>query len=74
VLRLAGLRWRRPQQKPTFHNNSPIVIQVCLPRRCLTMNVYSGSTIPVFRRHVTIYTTYHKLTTLLSSALYSNEL
>jgi hypothetical protein len=26
----------------------------CLPSRCLAMNVYSGSTIPAFRRHVTV--------------------
>jgi hypothetical protein len=41
-------------------NNSSIVACIfvaagtCLPSRCLAMNVYSGSTIPAFRRHVTI--------------------
>jgi hypothetical protein len=28
----------------------------CLPSRSLVRNVYSGSAIPAFRRHVTIYT------------------
>jgi hypothetical protein len=27
----------------------------CLPSRCLAMNVYSGSAIPAFRRHVTVF-------------------
>jgi hypothetical protein len=27
----------------------------CLPSRCLAINVSSGSTIPAFRRHVTIF-------------------
>jgi hypothetical protein len=67
----------RPQQKTSFRNNSSIVIEVRLPRRCvemavlvasmfisagtclpnrfLAMNVYSGSAIPAFRRHVTIH-------------------
>jgi hypothetical protein len=26
----------------------------CLPSRCLAMNVYSGSAIPAFRRHITM--------------------
>jgi hypothetical protein len=50
----------RIQQKTPFTNNPLIVACVfvvagtCLPSRCLAMNVYSGSTIPAFRRHVTI--------------------
>jgi hypothetical protein len=27
---------------------------ICLPSRCIAMNVYSGSAIPAFTRHVTI--------------------
>jgi hypothetical protein len=54
----------RTQQKTSFAllypNNNSIVAYVfvaagtCLPSRCLTMNLYSGSNIPAFRRHVTI--------------------
>jgi hypothetical protein len=54
----------RIQQKHLFHRysttNTSIVPYVfvaagtCLSSRCLAMNVYSGSTIPAFRRHVTI--------------------
>jgi hypothetical protein len=51
----------RPQQKTPFPNNLNIVAYVfvaagtCLPSRCLAMKIYSGSAIPAFRRHVTIY-------------------
>jgi hypothetical protein len=47
-------------QKTPFVTNSSIVAHVftvagtCLPSRCLAMNIYSGSTIPAFRRHVTL--------------------
>jgi hypothetical protein len=50
----------RTQQKTSFSNNPFIVACVfvaagtCLPSRFLTMNVYSGSIIPAFRRNVTI--------------------
>jgi hypothetical protein len=53
--------WTR--RKHSFHryaNNTTIVaclfvaVGTCLPRLCLAMNVYSDSTIPAFRRHVTI--------------------
>jgi hypothetical protein len=54
----------RIQQKPPFPSlelsNISIVACLfvaagtCLPRRCLATNVYSDSTIPAFRRHVTI--------------------
>jgi hypothetical protein len=51
----------RPQQKTSFSNNPFIItyvlvaVGICLPSRCLAMNVYSGSAIPAFRCHVTIY-------------------
>jgi hypothetical protein len=31
-----------------------ISAETCLPSRCLAMNIYTGSAIPAFRRHVTI--------------------
>jgi hypothetical protein len=31
-----------------------VVSETCFPSRCLAMDVFSGSTIPAFRRHVTI--------------------
>jgi hypothetical protein len=34
---------------------------MCLPSRCLAMNVYSDFTISAFGRHVTIYFLYHLL-------------
>jgi hypothetical protein len=49
------------QQKILFPNNLFIVACVfvaagtCLTSRCLAMTVYSCSTIPAFRRHVTIF-------------------
>jgi hypothetical protein len=49
------------QQKTPFPNNPSLVacvfvtVGTCLPSRCLEMNVYSGSTIPASRRHVTIF-------------------
>jgi hypothetical protein len=56
----------RTEQKKPFPSlqlkNTSIVAYVffaaetCLPSRCLAMNVYSGSTVPAFRRHVTILT------------------
>jgi hypothetical protein len=58
-------------RKTPFPNNSSIVIEVCLPRRCgetsvfpaeislltrfLAMKVYYGSAIPAIRRHVTVW-------------------
>jgi hypothetical protein len=45
-----------------FINHPPILIcvfvaeETCLPSRCLAVSVYSGSILPAFRRHVTIYT------------------
>jgi hypothetical protein len=51
----------RPQQKTPFRNNPFIVAYVffaagtCLPSRYLAMNVYSASTIPAFRCHITIW-------------------
>jgi hypothetical protein len=42
------------------HGSSSVVVCLfisggtCLPSLCLTMNVYSGSAIPAFRRHVRI--------------------
>jgi hypothetical protein len=50
----------RTQPKTPFHNNPFIVTCVfvdagtCLPRRYIAMNVYSGSTIQAFSRHVTV--------------------
>jgi hypothetical protein len=50
-------------RKHRFHLCDPKILDVayvfvaagtCLPSRCLAMNVYSGSAIPAFRRHVTI--------------------
>jgi hypothetical protein len=46
----------------SLHNNGSysivsyvfVVAGMCLPRRCLAMNIYSDFTIPVFGRHVTI--------------------
>jgi hypothetical protein len=58
---LTQLAWDPPyitsgltQQKTLFSNNSFIVARTCLLCRCLAVNVYSGSTIPTFKRHVTI--------------------
>jgi hypothetical protein len=55
----------RIQQKIFFSslklNNTSIVAYVfvaagtCLQSRCLAMNMYSGSDIPTFKRHVTMY-------------------
>jgi hypothetical protein len=51
------------QQKTPFPNNPFIVacvfvaVGTCLPSHCLAINVSSGSPIPVFRHHVTIYNT-----------------
>jgi hypothetical protein len=46
-----------------FHSNRSYSIAayvfvaagICLPSRCLAMNVYSNFTLPAFGRHVTIY-------------------
>jgi hypothetical protein len=44
----------------TASNNSSVVawlfitVETCLPCRCLTMNILSGSAIPAFIRHVTV--------------------
>jgi hypothetical protein len=49
------------QQKTPFPNNPPVVASVfvaagsCLPSRCLAINVCSGSTIPAFRHHITVF-------------------
>jgi hypothetical protein len=51
----------RTQEKTSFPNNSFIVAFVfvstgtCLPSRCLEISIYSGSTIPAFRPHITIH-------------------
>jgi hypothetical protein len=51
----------RTQQKTQFPNNPSIAACVfvdagtCLPSRCIAMHVDYGSTIPVFRRHVTVW-------------------
>jgi hypothetical protein len=45
-----------------LHNNGSystiacvfVVARICLPNRCLPMNVYSDFTLPTFGRHVTI--------------------
>jgi hypothetical protein len=56
----------RSQRKHCFHrypNNTSVVACLlvaagtCLQRRCLAMNMYSGSTLLAFRRHVTILRT-----------------
>jgi hypothetical protein len=51
----------RIQQETPF-SNSPFIFACIfvaagtrLPSRYITMNVYSGSTIPAFRRHSTMY-------------------
>jgi hypothetical protein len=36
-----------------------VVMETCLPKRCLSMYFHSGSTIPAFGRHVTIHTYIH---------------
>jgi hypothetical protein len=39
-----------------------VAARMCLPIRCLTMNVYSDFAIPAFGRHVTVLTIYnHRL-------------
>jgi hypothetical protein len=54
----------RTQQKTPFPKNPSVVFCVfvaagtCLPSRCPTRNVSSSSTIPAFRRHVTIFFLY----------------
>jgi hypothetical protein len=45
-------------RKRRFHRYSSTILLLALPSCCLAMNVYSGSAIPAFRRHVTIYNTY----------------
>jgi hypothetical protein len=67
LTQLAQLTWSpryivslRTQQKTPFPNNPFLVACVfvaagmCLPSRCLAMNVYSGSTIAALRRHVRV--------------------
>jgi hypothetical protein len=49
-----GFRWNPfTEQLPS---DSPAIVDV-FTGRYQAMNVYSGSTIPAFRRHVTIYIT-----------------
>jgi hypothetical protein len=55
----------RTHQETHFPNNLFIIACVlvtagaCSPSRCLALNIYSGSAITAFRRHITIY--YHVL-------------
>jgi hypothetical protein len=70
------------QQQTPFPRNPSIVscvlvaMETCLRSHCLAMNVYSGSTIPDFRRHITVhlknqFTSYNNFKSLLWS-LWSN--
>jgi hypothetical protein len=59
-----------------------VAAEMCLPSRCVAMNVYSDFTIPVFGRHVTIrkliqieryiLTTYHMIYDLFDNAVNSS--
>jgi hypothetical protein len=41
-----------------------VVVAMCLPSRCLAINVYSGFTIPAFGRHVTVCKKYLDVTNI----------
>jgi hypothetical protein len=58
--------WEGVFTKPLHSNGSYSIVPcvfvaagMCLPSRCLAMNVYSDFTIPAFARHVSIYTYIH---------------
>jgi hypothetical protein len=57
-----------------------VAAETCLPSRCLATDVSSGSTIPAFRRHVTIlwngtlnYINFQLLLSLITQAEASEE-
>jgi hypothetical protein len=52
---IASGRIQKKSPLPTILPLLGVVAETCLPSRCLAIYVSSGSTIPAFRRHVTIF-------------------
>jgi hypothetical protein len=72
--------WRGVFTAPLYSNGSYSSVAclfvaggMCLPTRCLTMNVYSDFTIPIFGRHVTIWRLEYTPGSYLSRGMVKHE-